>query len=121
MPRVSPVVLGPLLVATQRARLRRLSQVHPRTHSAQLLNHKAPARRSLERDLELLAGEPLKEAAHALAVSGSDTRPADLSGHAVKPLRRDLRSVLIKSHYDRHRGLLKLHGLNAYADYPRLS
>ena len=115
------VALGPLLVATQRAGLRRLSQMHPRTHPAQLLNHKAPARRCLQRNLELLAGEPSKEAAHPLSVRRRDTRPADLPGHAVKPLPRDLRSVLIKSHYDRHRGLLKLHGLNAYADYPRLS
>ncbi len=95
--------------------------MHPRTHSAQLLNHKAPACRGLQRNLELLAGEPAKEAAHPLTVRRRDTRPSDLSGHAVKPLRRDLRSVLIKSHYDRHRGLLRLHGLNAYADYPRLS
>jgi hypothetical protein len=95
--------------------------MHLRTRPAQLLNHKAPARRGLERDLDLLAGEPVKEAAHALAVSGSDTRPTDLSSDGVDPLRRDLCSVLIESHYDRHRGLLKLQGLNAYADYPRLS
>jgi hypothetical protein len=58
---------------------------------------------------------PGKEPAHTLTVRRRDTRPTDLSGHAVKPLRRDLCSVLIESHCDRHRGLLKLQGLNAYA------
>ena len=93
----------------------------PRRQPAQLLNDEPPARRRLERDLELLAGKPGEKPAHALTVRRRHPRPADLPGHGVQPLRRDLRSVLIQSHYDRHRGLLKLHGLNTCANYPRLS
>jgi hypothetical protein len=50
-----------------------------------------------------------------------DPRPADLTSLGVDPLRRDLCSVLIQSHYDRHPGLLKLHGFTTCANYPRLS
>jgi hypothetical protein len=121
MLRVRAVALGPLLVPAQRARLRRLSQMHSRVDAAQLLNNEPPARRRLKRDLELLARETGEKPSHALTVRRRDTSPADLTRLGVDPLGRDLRSVLIQSHYDRHRGLLKLHGLNACADYPRLS
>jgi len=121
MPRVSPVVLGPLLLPRNALVCAGSARCTPAPTRRSFLNDEAPTRRRLQRDLEILAGEPAKEAAHPLAVSRSDTRSTDLSGHAVKPLRRDLCSVLVESHYDRHRGLLKLHGLNTYADYPRLS
>jgi hypothetical protein len=53
MPRVSAVVLRALLVAAQRARLRRLREMHPRADPAQLLGHEPPAGRRLQRHLEL--------------------------------------------------------------------
>src|ERR1039458_1722459 len=118
---ISAVALGSLLVAAQRARLGRLSEMHPGTHAPQLLNDEPPARRRLERHLELSAREPTEKATHALTVRRRHPRPADLPGRRVQPLRRDLRSVLIQSHYDRHLGLLRLHGLTTCANYPRLS
>src|ERR1035441_268864 len=104
MLRVSAVALRTLLVAAQRARLRRLSQMHTRVDATQLLNDEMPASRRLERHLELLASEPAEEPSHALTVRRRHTSPANLTRHSVEPLRRDLRSVLIQSHYDRHQG-----------------
>src|ERR1039457_6887750 len=95
--------------------------MHPGTHAPQLLNDEPPARRRLECNLELSAREPTEKATHALPVRRRHPRPADLPGRRVQPLRRDLRSVLIQSHYDRHLGLLRLHGLTTCANYPRLS
>lgn len=104
MPGVSAVGLGPLLLPAQRARLRRLAQMHPRANATQLLAHEAPARRRLQRHLELQARESLQEPPHPFTVRRRHPRPADLPGHRVDPLRRDLCSVLIQSHYDRHQG-----------------
>src|ERR1019366_2720009 len=121
MLRISAVALGSLLVAAQRARLGRLSQMHTRVDAPQLLNDEPPARRRLERHLKLSAREPTKKATHALTVRRRHPRPADLPGRRVQPLRRDLRSMLIQSHYDRHLSLLRLHRLTTCANYPRLS
>jgi hypothetical protein len=121
MLRISPVTLRPLLLPAQRARLRRLSQMHLGAHATQLLNDEPPARRRLERHLELLASKPSEKPPHAFTMRRRHPRPPDLASDRVKPLRRDLRTMLIQSHYDRHRGLLKLHGLNTCANYPRLS
>src|ERR1019366_4029861 len=78
--------------------------MHPRVDATQLLNDETPASRRLERDLELLASEPAEDPSHALTVRRRHTSPANLTRHSVEPLRRDLRSVLIQSHYDRHQG-----------------
>src|ERR1019366_3588556 len=78
--------------------------MHPRVDATQLLNDETPASRRLERDLELLASEPAEKPTHALTVRRRDTSPTDLTRLGVEPLRRDLRSVLIQSHYDRHQG-----------------
>ena len=44
------------------------------------------------------------------------------STSVIQPVGRDLRSMLIESHYDRHRGLLTLHGLKRLRGLaPRLS
>ena len=51
----------------------------PRRQPAQLLDDEPPARRRLERDLELLAGKPAQEPAHALTVRRRHPRPADLA------------------------------------------
>jgi hypothetical protein len=104
MPGVRPVGLRPLLVPAQRARRRRLTKMHPRTHTSKLLNHKPPARRRLKRDLELLTCEPAQKPPHAVPVRRRHPRPPDLTSLGVNPLGRDLRSVLIQTHYDRHQG-----------------
>src|ERR1019366_5220825 len=78
--------------------------MHPRVDATQLLNDETPASRRLERDLELPASEPAEEPSHALTVRRRHTSPTDLTRLGVEPLRRDLRSVLIQSHYDRHQG-----------------
>jgi hypothetical protein len=75
-----------------------------RAHRMQLLNNEAPARRRLQRHLERLAGKALDEPAHVAAQRGRDPRPAELAGVGVDPLGRDLGTVLIESHYDRHHG-----------------
>jgi hypothetical protein len=110
MPRVRAIVLGALLGPAPRSRLRRLGQMHRRTHGAQLLDNEPPAGRRLQRDLELTVAKALQEPPHAHAVGRRHPRAADLTAVDVQPIRRDLRSMLIKSHYDRHKGLLKLHG-----------
>jgi hypothetical protein len=72
--------------------------------STQLLGHEPPARRRLQRHLELLAGEAPEKPAHVAAQRRRDPGPADLAGVGIDPLGRDLRAVLIQSHYDRHHG-----------------
>ena len=94
MPRIRPVGLRSLLVPAQRARRRRLTQMHP-SATPPLLNDKPPTRRRLERDLELLTRGTAKKATHALPVRRRQQRPADFTSDRVDPLRRDLRSMLI--------------------------
>ena len=61
---VRAVGLRAPLVAAPRSGLRRLGEMHHRADRAQLLDEKPPAGGRLERDLQLLASEPLKEPAH---------------------------------------------------------
>jgi len=112
---VGAIVLGALLVPPPRRGLRRLGQVRHAAHPAQLLDHEPPARGRLQRHLELPATEAADEPPHTGAVRRRHPRPRDLARRGVDPLTGDLRSVLVESHYDRHWGLLKLHGLNACA------
>jgi hypothetical protein len=83
--------------------LGRLGQVDDRANLRQLISHKPPASRRLQRDLKLLAAELLAESPDALPVRRRDPRSRDLTGLGIQPLRGDLRSVLIKTHHDRHR------------------
>jgi hypothetical protein len=122
MPGVRAIVLGALLVPPPRGRLRRLSQMHHGAHPAQLLDHEPPARRRLQRDLELLVAEALNEPADPGAIRRRHTRARDLPGRRIDPVGGDLRSMLIESHYDRHEGppqAPRLQGLRGPA--PRLS
>ena len=61
--------------------------MHLRADRAQLLDHEPPPGRRLQRHLELLAGETLKEPAHASAISRAtrprDTSPVDVSIHSA--------------------------------------
>jgi hypothetical protein len=96
--------------------------MHQRVDPPQLLDHEPPASRRLERNLKLLATEPLQEPAHASTVGRADPTALNLTGLAVKPLSGDLRSMLIKSHYDAHKGpphARRLPSLRGHA--PRLS
>jgi hypothetical protein len=93
--------------------------MHRRTDRAQFLHDEPPAGRRLQRHLELASAEALQEAPHPRPVRWRHARAADLAAAGVQAVGRDLRSVLVESHYDRHRGLLKLHGLNACADTRR--
>jgi hypothetical protein len=120
-PGVRTVGLGALLAPAPLSSLSRLSQVRTGPDRVQLLDDEAPARRRLERHLELLATEPRKEPSHALAVRRHDPRPTELPGLSVDPLSRDLRPMLVKSHYDRHTGPPQAPRLNTCADLPRLS
>jgi len=104
MPRVGAVVLGALLVPASCGGLGRLGQMHRRPDSPQFLDDEPPARRRLQRDLELAPREALKEPSHAGTVGRRHARTADLAAVGVQPVRRDLRSMLIESHYDRHSG-----------------
>src|SRR5881398_3443110 len=78
--------------------------MHARANSLQLLHDEAPPRRGLQRHLKLMVFKPRREPAHALAMRRGDPRAGDLAYHRVDPLRSDLCSVLVKSHYDRHLG-----------------
>jgi len=95
---VGAVVLGVLLGAFQRGRVRRLGEMHDGSDPLQLLDGEPPAGRRLQRDLQLLAGKPGQEAAHARAVGRRDPRPRHFAGVGVQPLGDDLRSMLIESH-----------------------
>ena len=101
---VGAVGLGALLGAAPRGRFGRLGAVHLRPDRAQLLDDEAPPGRGLQRRLESPAGELGQEPADVGALGGRDTGPTDLAGLGVDPLGRDLRTVLIESHYDRHHG-----------------
>ena len=102
MPGVRTIGLRALLVALAGARLRRLGQMHLRADPAQLLDHEPPPGRRLQRHLELLAGETLKEPAHAGAIGRRHPPARHLAGRRVDPLRGDLRPMLIQAHHDRH-------------------
>jgi hypothetical protein len=102
--RVGAIGLGAPLVAAHEARLGRLGQVNLGADRLQLLNDKAPAGRRFQSNLKFAARETAQELPHAFAVRGHHPRAADLAAVAVQPLRGDLRSMLIKSHHDRHLG-----------------
>jgi len=70
----------------------------------ELLDDEAPARRRLQRHLELLAAEVSGEASYSVAVGGRNPLARDLARFGVQPLGGDLRSVLVESHYDRQQG-----------------
>jgi len=106
MPRVRPVVLRALLVPTQRARLRRLREMHPGANPPQLLDHEPPARRRLQRHLELPATEPCQELPHARTVRRHDPTTRYLTRLDIDPLGSDLRPMLIQAHHDRHPSIL---------------
>jgi hypothetical protein len=78
--------------------------MHDGAHSAQLLDHEPPARRRLQRDLEHQVAEALGEPPHPGAMRGSYALARDIPGRRVDPVGGDLRSMLIESHYDRHKG-----------------
>jgi hypothetical protein len=83
MPCVRAIVLGPLLAPPPRGGLRRLGQAHHGARPAQLLDHEPPTRRRLQRDLELLAPNRLKNSRTPARCAGAtrarDTSPVDVS------------------------------------------
>src|SRR4051794_7885823 len=117
---VGAVGLGSLLVAPPRGGLGPLGQVNPRADLTQLLDDEPPAGRRLQRRLELLAGEVLQEVADVIAVRGRHPGPAYLAGLGVDPVGRDLRTMLIESHYDRHTGPPQAPRLTTCAHHARL-
>jgi hypothetical protein len=64
------------------------------------------------------ASQPAPEAE---PVGGPDPTPAYLAGGRVERVERDLLSVLVKSHYDRHKGPPQAPRFETCADHPRLS
>ncbi len=99
---VRAVGLRAPLVPAPRRGFRRLGQMHHRADRAQLLDEKPPAGGRLERDLQLLAREPLKEPAHPDPVRRSDPRATDLAAAQIDPLSGDLRPMLVNTHHYRH-------------------
>jgi hypothetical protein len=75
-----------------------------RAHGPKLLDQEAPARRRLERRLDPPALEATPEASERLTVRRADAAAPHLARLAVEQVVADLRSMLIKSHYDRHWG-----------------
>ena len=71
---------------TRPALTSRLREVHPGAGTAQLLDHEPPARRRLERDLELPTLEPVQEPAHTLAVRRHDPTARNVARVGVEPL-----------------------------------
>ena len=98
MPGVRTVALRALLAPPQGRGLRRLGQVHPRADRVKLLDDEPPARRGLQRHLELLASEAANELVNTSPVSGRHPRARDLAGGRIDPVGGDLRSMLVKSH-----------------------
>ena len=78
--------------------------MHHSTHRAQLLHHEPPPSRSLQRHLDLLAAETTQEPAHALSIRRRHPPTLHLTGPGIDPVGSDLRSMLVKSHYDCHLG-----------------
>ena len=95
-------VFAPLLLAFERARLRRLSQMHIGADPLEFLDHEPPARRRFQRHLEILALKPGQELPDPGAIRRRDPRARDLPGDRVDPLSRDLSAVLIHAHHERH-------------------
>jgi hypothetical protein len=95
----------------------------PASGSAQQSSSRAepPARGGLERHLQILAAEAAQESPHALTVRRRDARSTELARLTVQPLSGDLRSVLVKSHYDCHTGPPQAPRFDTCADLPRLS
>jgi hypothetical protein len=89
MASVGPVGLRALLLALQRARLRRLSEMHIGADPPRLLDHEPPARRGLQRHLEILTRKPPEERPDPFAVRRRDPRAGDLPRDRVDPLRGD--------------------------------
>jgi hypothetical protein len=104
MPGISTIALRALLRPPEPSRLRRLSEMHHRADTAQLLDHEPPASRRLQRHLQLPATETLQELPHRGAVRRRHPRALHLAGAGLDPLASDLSSMLIKSHYDAHKG-----------------
>jgi hypothetical protein len=102
VPGVGPVGLGSLLLALQRRRLGRLSQMHLGADLLELLDHEPPASRCLQPDLQRLTAETGQELPDAGAVRRHDPRTRYLAGHGVDPFGRNLRSMLIQTHHHRH-------------------
>lgn len=102
MPSVSPVGFRALLAALQGAGLCGLRQVHVGTGALQFLDHKPPAGRRLQSNLETFALKAGQELPDFGSIGGSDPRAGDLAGDRVDPLRRDLGAMLIYPHHQRH-------------------
>src|SRR5271169_12849 len=102
MPGVRPVSLRALAAALQTAGLDHLGQVHLGADTLELLNQEPPARRRLQRDLKTNALEPGQELPDPGPIRRRDPRAEHLARNRVDPLRRDLRTVLIDPHHQRH-------------------
>jgi len=104
MPRVGAIALRALPRSPQPGSLRRLCEMHAGADPAQLLDHESPAGRRLQRDLQPPAAEALEEPPHPGTVRRRHAPAPHLAGLGIDPLTGDLRSMLIKSHYDAHQG-----------------
>ena len=104
MPGVRAIALGALLGAAQRRGLRRLGQMHA---GADRRSSSTTNRQPVVASSATSSSWPRnrsRTAAPRLAVRRRHARARDLAGRGVDPLGGDLRSMLIKSHYDRHQG-----------------
>jgi hypothetical protein len=76
--------------------------MHDRPDRPQLLDQKPPPGRRLQRDLQLLTGEPPQKPAHPGAVGRAHPRASDLATIQIDPLGGDLGPMLVYPHHDRH-------------------
>src|SRR5919204_3737676 len=82
------------------------------TGTLDLLDHKSPAGRALERELDIVdTVEPRKPRAHRRTSRRANPAAGDLAAADVDGQVGDLAAMNIKRAYDPHRDLLELHGL----------
>ena len=95
--------------------------MHPRADPVQLLHDETPPGRCLQGHLELRPSKRAKNLRTLSRCAGAtrerETSPVTVSTHSAVICARCWSSPITIAIW----GLLKLHGLNTYADYPRLS
>jgi hypothetical protein len=86
MPGVGTIALGALLGPAARCGLRRLGQMDLRPNRLELLDDEAPARRRLQRDVELLAVKRVANARTPTRSAGAirlrEISPVSVSSHS---------------------------------------
>jgi hypothetical protein len=102
MPGIGPIGLRASLLALQAAGLSRLGEVRLSTDPLEFLDREPLARRCLQPDLKTSRVKSSQTPPDRHAIRWRDPRGRDLARNRVDPLRRDLRTMLVHAHHDRH-------------------